>query len=190
MTGKVIRSQFSGLSHFVGMVSVAVAMLLVMAAVTSFAADRQGEDVSALVKVGDVPPDFNVTTDDGTEVTLQELQGKVVLVTFFATYCPACKEELPHIEKLWAKHGDHEEFVLLVIGRQATDKAVAEYKQEHGYSFPVAADPEREIYEQFATKSIPREFVIDRNGKVIFQSTGFSKKRVATLGRVLDRKLR
>ena len=79
---------------------------------------HRAEQIAATTRIhiGDMAPAFSLTTADGTEFSLPET-GKVVLINFFATWCGPCQVELPHIERVWAKHKDDEDFRLLVIGR-------------------------------------------------------------------------
>ncbi|MBX3437130.1 MAG: TlpA family protein disulfide reductase [Planctomycetaceae bacterium] len=155
----------------------------------SQAADRV-KDESVLVKVGEPVPLFSVTTDDGVLLQLEELKGKVVVVTFFATWCPSCRKKLPQIDEIWSKYRQRDDFSLVAIGREETAEAVAQFKSEQGFSFPVAADPERTNYEKYAESSIPRVFVISRQGKIVYQSKGYAEKDVDTLRKVLARQLR
>lgn len=135
---------------------------------------EQGVARSTLTKVGDSAPEFSVVADDGSSVESSSLRGKVVVLNFFATWCGPCIQELPHLDKLWNEFRKNEEFSMIVIGREETPQAVAEFKSKRGLTLPMAADPDRGVFNRYATERIPRTYVISRDGKIIYQTTGFS----------------
>ena len=138
-------------------------------------------NASSLVQVGDMAPDFLATDTTGTEFSLHGNRGKIVLVNFFATWCGPCVLELPHLQKVWEAHRSDEKFKLIVIGREETNETVAAFRSEHGYTFPVAADPERAVYSLFAKEIIPRTYLIGPDGKVCIVTTGFDEDELADL---------
>jgi peroxiredoxin len=143
---------------------------------------------SSYVLVGDPAPTFSLTTVDGEEF-IRPQSGKVVLINFFATWCGPCALELSHIEKIWATHKDDERFRLVVIGREETDEAVRQYREANGYTFPIAADPERRVYSLFAKELIPRTLVISPDGRVVYSQAGFSEADMEKLQEVLREQL-
>jgi peroxiredoxin len=132
------------------------------------------EEQSTLTKVGDAAPDFTVKTTDGKEFKLSAHKGKPVLLNFFATWCGPCLAELPHVEKeIWQKYKDRG-LVVVVVGREHEIPEVAEFKKKHQYSFVMAADRKREAYGKYATQYIPRTYLLNKEGKIVFQSMGFN----------------
>src|SRR5262249_40389014 len=100
-------------------------------------------------------------------------RGKVVVLNFFATWCGPCLAELPHVEKeIWQKYKD-KGVVLIAIGREHQNAELMDFKKKQELSFPVAGDPKRDVYKQFATQYIPRTYVINKEGKIVFQSVGY-----------------
>ena len=82
-------------------------------------------DDKSFVKEGDNMPAFVITHDDGTQIASSSYEGKVILINFFATWCPPCQKELAEIKStLWPKYKDNQQFVLLVIGREHKDGKV------------------------------------------------------------------
>lgn len=132
------------------------------------------KDETTLTKLGQEAPDFRVTTLAGETYSLSDLRGKVVWINFFATWCPPCNEEMPELEKqVWqAFQGD--DFTVLSIGREHTVVELIPFKAEKAVSFPMAPDPERKIYSLYAEKFIPRNVLVDREGKIVHQSRGFT----------------
>lgn len=147
-------------------------------------------DSVSFVRVGDAAPSFTITDTDGAEFVLDDLRGKVVLVNFFATWCGSCLQELPHVQKLWDEHRGNGNFALVVVGREETNESVSAFRSKHGYSFPIAADPERSLYGLYAKELIPRTYLVSRDGKICFASTGFYEDDFAKLKLVLNNQLR
>jgi peroxiredoxin len=138
-------------------------------------------DAASLIRVGDPVPSFSLVDPNGQKFVLDDQRGKVVLLNFFATSCGPCLRELPEIQRLWTEHRDDPEFVLLVIGREETDESVREFQSKHGYTFPIASDPDGSVYALFADKYIPRSYLISRDGKVCLALTGFDESEMGKL---------
>jgi peroxiredoxin len=150
---------------------------------------RQQHDEASFVNVGGAAPAFSIETDAGGQFALDELRGKVVVLNFFATWCGACLMELPHVQKMWDEYKGREDFVLLVVGREETAESVAAFRKQHGYSFPMAADPQRAVYARFAKEFIPRTYVISPEGKICFAACGYDEQEFAELQEELAKRL-
>jgi peroxiredoxin len=146
-------------------------------------------DASSLVKSGDQAPLFRVKSLDGTEVDLDRLRGKTVLLVFFATWCGPCNLELPHVQEIWEANRNRSDFALVVVGREETAEKLAAFKAEHGYTFAIAADPNRAVYSRYAKELIPRSYLIASDGRICFVSTGFSEDRLSELREQLAKQL-
>ena len=149
------------------------------------------EDVEAttLVGEGDAAPDFTVEMIDGSRVTLSALRGKVVLVNFWATWCPPCREELTHVQSELIDRFAGRDFVFLPISRGEERTAVEAFREKAGYTFPMGLDPEREIYDRFASNYIPRNFLIGPDGRVVAATVGFDEEEFAELVATIERTL-
>ena len=110
-----------------------------------------------------VAEDFVLPTPDGLSFRLSEQRGKVVLVNFWATWCPPCLEEMPAMERLWRRHKDAG-FVLVAISLDADPKKVPPFVSARKFSFPVALDPKMAVAEKYGVRALPSSFVIDRQG--------------------------
>lgn len=139
--------------------------------------------------VGDPAPDFSVATADGDRFSLKDAKGDVILINFFATWCGPCRLELPHLEHIWAEKKDNESFRLLVIGREESIESVREFRDKNGFSFPIAADPDRAVYSLFAKESIPRTLVVSPDGFVVYSNLGFDEDDFDELNAVLEAQL-
>lgn len=133
------------------------------------------QDVFAQVKEGDVAPDFVIKTLDGETRLLSELRGKVVWLNFFATWCPPCRKELPHLQKMYDELKDNENFELFVIGREHEAVELRKFKEDQDYTFPFVPDPERVIFSKYADQNIPRNFIVDKEGRIAEASVGFNE---------------
>lgn len=112
--------------------------------------------------------DFTLTDLQGKAWELHELRGKVVLVNFWATWCPPCRKEMPDLQTLYDRFKD-KGFVVLSISDEETAK-VAPFIAEHKISYPVLLDPGRKVNDEFVVEGIPKSFVYDREGKLVAQS--------------------
>lgn len=128
---------------------------------------------TVLIAVGDIAPGFELTTLAGETFNLEAQRGKVVLINFFATWCPPCREELPYLEKQIWQAFDREKLAVVVIGRGENDEIIQPFVDKHGYTVPFAGDPDLVAYSQYATRFIPRNFVIGPDGTVLYQSQGY-----------------
>jgi peroxiredoxin len=145
-------------------------------AVPATPATEQVEDeteATTIAKAGTVAPDFTVTMFDGSTQTLSALKGKVVLVNFWATWCPPCREELKRVEADIIERFKDAPFVFIPISRGEERQTVADFREKMGYTFPMGLDPERKIYDLYASNFIPRNFLVDQNGQVVIASVGY-----------------
>jgi peroxiredoxin len=112
----------------------------------------------------------NFTLEDlhGTKWTLKDLTGKVVVVNFWATWCPPCRKEMPDLETLY-KRFKNQGLVILAISDEDPGK-VKPFVAMEKVSYPVLLDPGRKVNELFAVEGIPKSFVYDRTGKLVAQS--------------------
>lgn len=112
--------------------------------------------------------DFTLADLQGKAWHLQDLRGKVVLVNFWATWCPPCRKEMPDLDALYNKFKD-QGFVVLAISDEEAAK-VTPFITEHKISYPVLLDPGRKVNDLFIVEGIPKSFVYDRSGKMVAQS--------------------
>ena len=112
--------------------------------------------------------DFTLSDLQVKSWRLKDLQGKVVLVNFWATWCPPCRKEMPDLQSLYARFQE-QGFVVLAISDEETAK-VTPFIAGRAITYPVLLDPGRKVNGLFEIEGIPKSFVYDRNGKLVAQS--------------------
>lgn len=170
---------------------IAMMMLVAMPESSSAQNKEKSDDIAAttLIHKGDKAPDFTVEMVDGSQVTLSKLKGKVVVVNFWATWCPPCREELTHVEKELIERFKGKPFVFLPISRGEKKATVEAFCKKMHYTFPMGLDPQQTIYKKYASNYIPRNFVVGKDGKVIYTSVGFTPEEFKEMIEVINKAL-
>lgn len=118
------------------------------------------------VHIGDLAPAFVVEMLDVPATSLDDLRGRVVLLTFFSSACPDCHAQFEHIKSRITAF-DRSKFCFLPIARNENRSTVEQFRRENGYTFDMGFDPEGEIYALYATRYVPRNYLIGTDGRVI-----------------------
>ena len=150
------------------------------------------DDLAAttIKKVGSVMPEFTTSSLAGNSFSSDALKGKVVLINFWATWCPPCKAELPLLQKnIYDKIKDSN-FAVLCLSRGEKEEVVKKFIEQFKYTFPVYLDPEGKTYNLFASKYIPRNFVVGKDGKIKWASTGFKVEEFNDMITLIEKELK
>src|SRR5439155_17551750 len=99
----------------------------------------------------------------GETLKLREQRGKAVMINFWATWCPPCREEMPAMERLYRRHRERG-FVLLAVSVDTDASLVRPFLEHHKLTFPVALDAKMELANTYGVRALPSSFLIDRNG--------------------------
>lgn len=167
-----------------------LSFLLIFAFVVQSAYSQAEDDSTNLLKVGDDMPEFTLTSLDGKTLSSDDLYGKVVLVNFYATWCAPCNLEMPFIEKdIWAKYKDNKDFELVIIDREEKAEKIRPFIAKKKWLMPFYLDEKKEVYTQFATKFIPRNYLFDREGTLVLNSKGYSKEDFEVLKKEIEAQL-
>jgi cytochrome c biogenesis protein CcmG/thiol:disulfide interchange protein DsbE len=119
-----------------------------------------------LVVVGDSAPDFSITADNGRTITASNFGGKLLVLNFWATWCPPCIEELPSLnafQRQFANSG----VVVLGISVDKDEKLYRDFLAKARVSFLTARDPDNKINAEYGTLKFPETYIIDARGKVV-----------------------
>lgn len=148
------------------------------------------DDPSTVAKTDAAAPKFDFYITKDKKANLADYKGKIVLITFFNTYSPPCKNEMPRIEKdIWQKYKNNPKFMLIAVDREEDWDKLIPFKQNRNLTFVITPDKDRKIYNLYATQYLPRSVVVDESGKIIYQSIGYQLKDFDTLTTVLGEKL-
>jgi peroxiredoxin len=141
--------------------------------------------------VGQPAPEFSLSDLAGRTVRLGSLQGRVVLLNIWATWCEPCRQEMPAMQALYERLGGPDFEMLAVSADQGSDETVVRFVREYGLTFPVLRDPELQVAGRYRVTGYPETFVIDRNGRVVAHRIGpyewDSEASVAVFRRLIER---
>ena len=117
-------------------------------------------------------PDISVVSLDNQQLSLASLKGKVVLLNFWATWCPPCREEIPSLMKLNSFMAGKPFQMVCVSVDEGGKKAVEEYFKNSGFSLPAYTDPSGQVAKVYGITGVPETFVIDKNGMIVKKVIG------------------
>ncbi len=164
-------------------------LLLLSACVSLLFGASFAKDKDTFTAVGEMAPAFTLKTLDGASFSTDRSKGKVVVLNFFATWCGPCMAEMPRLEKEVWQHFRGGKFAMIAVAREQTPSDLTPFVKEKGVTFPVASDPKRQVYSLFARQYIPRSYVLDRTGKIVFQSQGYVKPEFDHMIEVITQEL-
>ncbi len=114
-------------------------------------------------------PDFTVVDGDGNAVSLSDMEGKPVVINFWATWCGPCQTEMPYFEDAWETYGEDVAFMMVNMtdGQRDTVDGVKAFVSEMGYDFPVYYDTEYDAAQTYGVYSIPMTVLVDAEGNLL-----------------------
>lgn len=145
----------------------------------SFDDEQRGVDLVGVaanegLNKGEQAPDFELTTLAGEPIRLSELQGKKVILNFWATWCPPCKAEMPHMQNFYEDYAETENVEIVAVNLTSGDReaSVEEFVKDYGLTFPIPMDVEGEVGQKFQAITIPTSYIIDTNGMIQHKIVG------------------
>ncbi len=119
--------------------------------------------------VGEKAPDFKLQTLDGKEVLLSDYRGKKVILNFWATWCPPCKAEMPHMQSFYEEQAEESNVEILAVNLMSQDngkKAVADFVKQYGLTFPIPLDESGTAGERYDIVTIPTSYIVNTDGTI------------------------
>lgn len=128
-------------------------------------ADASVSAVTSLPEKESSAPDFTLGTLDGSTITLSDLEGQVILINFWATWCPPCRKEMPALQQINNQYQERGFTVLAVNLRQETAQ-VSPFVKDLGLTFPVLLDLDGQVARRYRVRALPTTFLVDRSGVI------------------------
>ena len=139
--------------------------------VTASQASKQ--NTQTLTKVAGYPdaPDFNLENQQGDFIKLSDYAGKVVIINFWATWCPPCRKEMPSMQRAWEIFKT-EDIVMLAINVGEDSDAIFAFTAEYPVDFPLIMDKTSAVTRQWRVRGLPSTYVVNPAGKIVYQAIG------------------
>jgi len=150
-------------------------LVLVLGMALLFGSARPAHAVC--LEIGQEAIDFTLGDIDGKPITLSSLRGKVVMLAFWASWCPRCMEELAFLQGLYT--GFSGEMEILAINQETQNLSaahVAKLKAEIeglGIAFPILLDKDLDVWKSYCINALPTSIILDREGKVVFSEPNY-----------------
>ena len=139
--------------------------LFALLAVVAIGLLQQGQGP---VAVGQPAPDFTLTTFDGQEISLDSLDGKVVVLNFWASWCKPCEQEAADLETAWRDYQPRGDVVFLGVDWTDTETKAMAYLEKFDITYPNGPDLGTRISQAYRTTGVPETFIIDKNGNLAY----------------------
>ncbi|MBO2521817.1 MAG: hypothetical protein CW345_08450 [Firmicutes bacterium] len=126
--------------------------------------------LDARAEVGAPAPDFTLETLDGGKLSLSDLRGKAVLINFWTTWCPECKDELPALEAFQRRWGHR--IALLGVNMRETEGLVRPFVQRYGVTYPILLDRFERVSKVYQVTGVPETWLVDADGIAVARFIG------------------
>lgn len=157
-----MRARLSGLL-LAGLLLAAVPVRAGIPGHTGMGVDRPPKPIAA--------PDFSLPTLKGGKAMLSSLRGRVVLLHFWASWCPPCRQEMPELTAVAAHYGKG--LTLLAVDADSSDgKGAAKFVATHDITLPIALDADDKVHRRYGVRALPTTYLIDRQGKIVGRIVG------------------
>lgn len=133
--------------------------------------EKTGDSSEVGLEVGNLAPDFNLSTMDGESIQLSELRGERVMVNFWATWCPPCRAEMPDMQKFY----ENKDINILAVNLTETESdlmTIQNFVTDFELTFPILKDENTEVANTYQIQPIPTTFMVDSNGIIQYKAFG------------------
>ncbi|MEA3501064.1 MAG: redoxin domain-containing protein [Candidatus Marinimicrobia bacterium] len=124
-------------------------------------------------KLDDPMPSFKIESINGNFVSSEELFGKILIIDFWATWCPPCIKEFPHLNELQIEYQNDDEVQIMALSTDREKEKIAPFIEKTNYEIPIFYD--NNVADEFGVKGIPTLFIIDKNGIIRYKKVGFTE---------------
>lgn len=116
-------------------------------------------------------PDFSLRDIDGATHRLADYRGQVVIVNFWATWCPPCREEMPSMQRAWERL-KNQDIVILAIDVGEDEDTIFTFTADYPVEFPLLMDLDSSVIQSWPVRGLPTTFVIDPQGRMVYRAIG------------------
>ncbi len=133
--------------------------------------------------------DFTLPDLDGKSVRLSDLRGRVILINFWATWCPPCRAEMPSMNDVYKDYRNKGFEILAIAGDVEGKRIVAPFVRKYGFTFPVLLDPRNDVGARLGVRGIPTSYLLDKKGRSAGVEVGAKNWNRKSVRRLLDKLL-
>lgn len=151
-------------------ISVWLVTLMLLIATNVVAAEKGKQTLPKLAEPF-AAPDFTLKGEDGKTYRLKDYRGKVVILNFWATWCPPCREEMPSMERAWQIIKDNG-IVILAINVGEDADTIFEFTGQYTMTFPLPMDIDGDVVKQYPVRGLPTTYIIDPAGRATHRAVG------------------
>ena len=148
-----------------------VKLLLLVTLSISFLTTSHAEETLSLIKKHPAAPNFTLPDMDGDMFSMSDYKGKTVIINFWATWCPPCREELPSMNRAWQKIKDNN-IAMIAINVGEDEDTIFSFMGDYPIDFQVLLDQSGEVINQWPIKGLPTTFVVDPAGRLYYRAIG------------------
>ncbi|MEN8240904.1 MAG: TlpA disulfide reductase family protein [Chloroflexota bacterium] len=128
-------------------------------------------EITTAPEVGAYAPDFSLPSLNDETIHLSDYQGKVVLINFWAVWCPPCRQEMPSIQQAYEQYGP--DLVVLSVNAGDARADAIDFKEEYGLTFEIVLDADHAVQDLFRVRGLPTTLIIDQQGIIQVVHIGF-----------------
>ena len=146
-------------------------LLLLLLAVSPISSAQQAGKGLTLLPDKPQAADFQLTDYDDKQHRLSDYKGKVVIINFWATWCPPCRAEMPSMQRAW-KQLEKEGVVMLGIDVGEDEDTIFQFTADYPVEFPLLMDLDSKVTNQWPVRGLPTTFVVDPQGRIVYRAIG------------------
>ena len=148
-----------------------ILIILLLTALSAFSSAQQAG--TGLTKIPGTSPaaDFLLTDLDGNQHRLSDYRGQVVIINFWATWCPPCRDEMPSMQRAWEQL-EKEDILMLGINVGEDEDIIFQFTASYPVEFPLLMDRDSKVINQWPVNGLPTTFVVDPKGEIVYRAIG------------------